>query len=247
MPVCETEAIVLHSFPLGEGDRLVSFFTRQFGKLRGVAKGARRPKSRFGSALEPLSYVRLWYFERETRELVRINEVELIESFLSAYSDYQAGVALGLLSEITVEVLPDRESSDPAFRLLLMAARTISKERQVALPLAYFALWSVRLAGWLPPLTHCSRCGAPLRSGSAYASPSRPLFLCAACRLPGLRALSAESLALACRMLGGRLDQLKQEEFPEKYMHELSEYLLDVIEHHSERKLRTRPLLAVSA
>jgi DNA repair protein RecO (recombination protein O) len=247
MPVCESEAVVLQSFPLGEGDRLVSFLTRSHGKLRGVAKGARRPKSRFGSALEPLSYVRLWYFERETRELVRINEIELLESFLSAYSDYGAGLALGLLVEITTEVLPDRESSDPAFRLLLMAARTIKQRKQVHLTLAYFALWSVRLAGWLPPLTECARCGKPFDTGSAYAAPGRPLFLCAQCRVPGLRTMSVESLMAARRMLAGRLDELNQEEFPEGNMRELSGYLLDVIEHHTERKLRTRPLLEVSA
>jgi DNA repair protein RecO (recombination protein O) len=247
MPVCETEAIVLQSFPLGEGDRLVSFLTRSYGKLRGVAKGARRPKSRFGSTLEPLSYVRLWYFERETRELVRINEVELVESFLSAYSDYQAGLALGLLAEITSEVLPDRESSDPAFRLLLMAARTIKQMKNVQLSLAYFALWSVRLAGWLPPLIQCARCGEPLDAGSAYASPARPLFLCVQCRLPGLRAISVESLVLARCMLAGRLDELNQEEFQERNMRELSSYLLDVIENHTERKLRSRSLLEVGA
>ena len=91
MPVRESEALILRSFPLGEADKLVSFLSRSEGRLRGVASGARRPKSRFGSTLEPFSYVRMWFYERETRELVRINQCELIESFFEAQRDYAVG------------------------------------------------------------------------------------------------------------------------------------------------------------
>jgi DNA repair protein RecO (recombination protein O) len=70
MPIRESEALVLHSYPLGEADRLVSFLSRNMGRVRGVAAGARRTKSRFGSTLERLSYIRIWFFERETRDLV---------------------------------------------------------------------------------------------------------------------------------------------------------------------------------
>ena len=96
MPVRESEAIILRSFPLGEGDRLISFFSRAEGRLRGVASGARKPKSRFGSTLELFSYVRVWYYERETRDLVRISQCDLIESFMETQSDYAAALAFAL-------------------------------------------------------------------------------------------------------------------------------------------------------
>src|SRR5579863_7362779 len=140
MPLHETEAIVLQSYPLGEADRLVSFLSRSMGRVRGVAAGARRTKSRFGSTLEKLSYVRIWFVERETRELVRINQCELIESFLDAFRDYALGVALAILSEVTESVLPDREASDANFRLLLLTAQTIKRTGKAELPLAYFTL-----------------------------------------------------------------------------------------------------------
>src|ERR1700693_3918949 len=120
MPLKESEAIVLRGFPLGEGDRLVSFLDRQFGKLRGVARGARLPKSRFGSTLELLSYIRIWYFERENRELVRINQCELLESFLDVQGDYRAGICVALISEVTEAVLGEREAADSQFRLVLL-------------------------------------------------------------------------------------------------------------------------------
>src|SRR5712692_2234414 len=127
MPLRESEAIVLRTYPLGEGDRIVSFLDRGAGRLRGVARGARHPKSRFGSTLEPLSHIRIWYFERETRELVRINQCELLESFLEAQRDYACGVALALVSEVTEAVLPEREPADASFRLVLVTARAIER------------------------------------------------------------------------------------------------------------------------
>ena len=87
------------------------------GRIRGVARGARLPKSRFGSTLEILAYIRIWYFERETRELVRINQCELIESFMDVQRDYSSSVALALVSEITDSVLGEREAADAQFRL----------------------------------------------------------------------------------------------------------------------------------
>src|SRR5258708_31621228 len=84
MPARETEAIILKTFPLGEADRLVSFLGRSSGRVRGVAAGARRLKNRYGSTLEVLSHVQLWYVEKETRELVRIQQAESLESFHKA-------------------------------------------------------------------------------------------------------------------------------------------------------------------
>src|SRR6202171_4338346 len=156
MPLKESEAIVLRSFPLGQGDRLVSFLDRQSGRLRGVARGARLPKSRFGSTLELLSYIRIWYFERESRELVRINQRELIESFLDLQKDYQAGIFLAMMSEVTEAILCEREVADPQFRLLLLAARAIRTNGPSPAILAYFALWTVRLGGGLGSLHHCA-------------------------------------------------------------------------------------------
>ena len=101
MPVYESEAIVLQSYPLGEADRLVSFFSRTMGRMRGVAAGARKPKSRFGSTLERLSHIRIWFYERENRDLVRISQCDMTESFLDAFGDYDSSVALSLFSEIT--------------------------------------------------------------------------------------------------------------------------------------------------
>lgn len=240
MPVRESEAIILRSRSLGEADRLVSFLSRTEGRLRGVASGVRRTKSRFGSTLELLSYVRIWFYERETRDLVRISQCELIESFMDAQRDYVNGVALALASEITESALGEREAAEPNFRLLLVTARAIKSGANPALVLAYFALWTMRLGGWLPRIDRCARCGAEL-SLLAYAPEGHGL-LCSNCHLPGQRSISGAALALARRMLGEKLERLAKEP-PPAGVADLRDYMLDAIERQLEKHLRARHLL----
>jgi DNA repair protein RecO (recombination protein O) len=248
MPLHESEAIVLQSYPLGEADRLVSFLSRTMGRMRGVAAGARRPKSRFGSTLERLSHIRVWFFERETRELVRINQCEIIESFLDAFRDYASSVALSLFSEVTQAVLPDKEASDANFRLLLLCAQTVKRTGKAEPALAYFALWTVKLGGWLPPLDACARCGRPLQARAetyepAYISASSSAIVCCNCPRPGMRTISAVALAVAKRMLSERLDRLNQDPVPPRAAREVTGIMLDLIEHQIDRKLTARQLL----
>ncbi len=242
MPVRETEAIILRTYPLGEGDRLVSFLSRSEGKLRGVAAGARKPRSRFGSALEPLSHVRIVFYERETRPLARISQAEIIESFWGAQRSYGASMALSLIAEISESVLPEREPSDTMFRLVLAACRAIERTGQVALPVAYFALWTVRLGGWLPELDRCAGCGRDLSALAAWALEDGSGVFCAQCRPPGTRALGIEARAAARPMLRESLEKLETggAGVPPR---ELTEFLLDLVERHSEKKLQARPML----
>jgi len=247
MPLRESEAIILQHYALGEADWLVSFLTRTMGRVRGVAAGARRPKSRFGSTLERLSHVNIWFFERENRELVRVSQCEMIESFMDAFRDYASSVALGIFSEVTEAVLPEREPSDANFRLLLLAAQTVKRTGKPELPLAYFALWTVKLGGWLPALDRCGRCGSALGDdGPGYYLPSGSVLACGKCRRPGMRVLSAAVLALARKMLAERLDRIVASSdlaSLARSAREITDAMLDAIEHQIDRKLKSRELL----
>lgn len=246
MALKESEAVVLRSYPLGEADRLVSLLTRTGGRIRGVAAGARKPKSRFGSTLEMMSHIRVWYFEKETRDLVRINQCELLESFLDVQQDYERGLALAMVSEVTEGVLPEREPSDAAFRLVLHAAQALKSGVSAALVGAYFSLWSVRLAGWLPDLGRCVRCGREFTAQGAYGSRAYTGLACGNCRAPGMRGISGPSLAAGVSMLGQRLNEIAGAKPAAVPPADLNEYLLDVIEHQMERKLQTRRMLEMA-
>src|SRR5260221_6615337 len=168
MPARETEAIILKPFPLGEADRLVSFLGRTSGGLRGVAGGARRVTNRYGSTLEILSHVQIWYVEKETRELVRIQQCELLESFNKAQSNYELSTGLAVISEAAELVLPDHEVAEPMFRLILLVVREVDRRGDWVLPLSYFAFLTVRLGGWLPRFYRRSFCSPPFGAGVAY-------------------------------------------------------------------------------
>jgi DNA repair protein RecO (recombination protein O) len=243
MPARETEAIILKTFPLGEADRLVSFLGRSSGRVRGVASGARRLKNRYGSTLEVLSHVQLWYVEKETRELVRIQQAELLESFHKAQSNYGLSTGLAVVSEISELVLPEHEVSEPMFRLILLTAREIERTGDWALPLSYFAFWTVRLGGWLPRFDRCASCDTLFGSKPAFYDAHQPGLFCEKCRHPGMKALHPEARSLAERFTGERLDRIEFAAAMQTSAKELREASLAWIEHHLERRLATRELL----
>jgi len=242
MPARETEAIILKTFPLGEADRLVSFLGRASGRLRGAASGARRIKNRFGSTLEVLSHVQIWYVERETRDLVRIQQCELLESFHKSQTEYSLSTGLAAVSEISELVLPEHEVSEAMFRLILLTAREIDRTGDWKLPLSYFTFWTVRLGGWLPRFDKCSVCGEPFASGLAFHGAGNPGLLCENCRRPGMKPLDETARRLAEKFTAERLDKIASDQGKGSTA-QLREASMDWIEFHTERKLNTRRLL----
>ena len=243
MPARETEAIILKTFPLGEADRVVSFLGRTSGRLRGVAEGARRLKNRFGSTLEILSHVQIWYVERETRELVRIQQTELLDSLYKAQSDYGLGTGLAVISEIAELVLPEHEVSEAMFRLILLAGREVERRADWRLPLSYFAFWTVRLGGWLPRFDRCALCGAGFDAGGAYYGAERAGLFCGKCRGPGMRGLEREARALGERFTSERLDRMSYDPSMRSSVDQLRAAAFAWIELNAERRLSSPELL----
>jgi DNA repair protein RecO (recombination protein O) len=147
-----SETLVLRTYPFREADLIVSFFTRDLGKLRGVARRARRPKSAFGSGLERLSHVQMSYYQRENAELANLNGCELIQSQFDLGSDYTRGVALDFFTEVADHLLPAHEPNERFFRLIVAVLAHLRTGGDVWNTVLYFALWSVRLTGIFPEL-----------------------------------------------------------------------------------------------
>ena len=149
MPARMSDSFILQTYPFREADLVVSFFTRDQGKLRGVARRARRPKSSFGSGLERLSHATVSYYQKENRELVSLNSCELTQSQFALASNYESSVALDYLAEITEQLLPPNETNERHFRLLIAVLDSLHAGGNVWAAVTYFALWAVRLAGLL--------------------------------------------------------------------------------------------------
>jgi DNA repair protein RecO (recombination protein O) len=253
VPARVSEALVLRTYPLKEADLVVSFLTRDQGKLRGVAKRARRPKSAFGAGLERLSHVRMSYFQRETRELVNLDSCELIHSQFDLVSNYWASVALDYFAEVSEQLLPFAEPSEKFFRLLLAVLDSLHQGEPAAWrAVAYFSLWAVRLSGWLPELNVCLSCGTLLDDPEsaehlrAYFSRSRTGLVCGHCRgalsMGNNWELGASSRAIAEEMLRLPVTQLSQTVWSADTASDLRRFLIQQIESHAERRLVTAPL-----
>jgi len=244
MPLRETEAIVLRTYRLSEADKIASLFTRQLGRLRAVARGALRPKSRYGGTLEPLSLVRIWIFERENRDLLHLNSAELLESFFDMQKDYRVQLAAQFLAEVSERLLPEREVNERAFRLLLAVLRALKHSGEVNRPLLYFDYWMLRLGGFLPELETCSACRRALgEEGGYYGEGSEGLF-CRECRPPGAnQKVSRAALAMVRAACQSPLDKWLAAEKAPAGIREARRFFEVVIESHIERKLITRQMM----
>lgn len=149
MPLYTAEALVLRTYKLGDADRIVVFLTRDRGKKRGVAKGARRQRSRFAGALEPLTDVRVAYFEREGRELVGLNYAEAVQSPLGLPPSDALGY-VSYFAELLDEWAQDADADERLYRLGVSMLGALSAGVPVE-PLArYFECWLLRLQGVYP-------------------------------------------------------------------------------------------------
>jgi len=236
------EAIVLRTWPFHEADLLVSLFTRDQGRVKGVARHAMRSRRRFGGALEPMTHVRASYAEKPRQELVRLDAFEILSSPMSRPVDYVRTAALQMVAEVLEEALPEGAQDDAVFRLALAVLDELQVGR-VWMPVTYFALWMNRLMGWMPELGHCAACGLDLRGGTVWYSAANDGVTCADDRKTGSAMISAESVTLAGRMFRGTVKGLAEENWPKTRAVDLRRFAIEVLERHLEGRLMTARVL----
>jgi len=232
------EAIVLRTWPFHEADLLVSLFTRDQGRVKGVARHAMKSRKRFGGALEPATHVRAHYTEKPTQDLVRLDSFEILWSPMSAPVDALRLAGMQLVVEVLEEALPELAAEDNVFRLA-MTVLAAMEEGSVYLPITYFCLWMSRLMGWWPELGHCAACGLDLRGEEVWWSPTADGVTCKDDRRPSSRALSAESVAESYRIARTSLAELAGEDWPEKRAADLRAFAVGLLERHLERRIRS--------
>ncbi len=213
MPAQVSETYVLRTYPFRESDLIVSFFTRDQGKLRGVAYRARKPKSNFGSGLERLSLVRLSYSQKETRELVSLNGCDLLQSQFDLLSDFEASIALDYVAEISDHLLPPHEPNERYFRLLATILDYMHERAPGAIwtAVSYFSLWATRLSGFLPDLSDLPIC--------------------------------TDSREMAAAMLRSHIADLPARIWNKDTALDLRRFLIRLMEEHVERRFHTPALL----
>ncbi len=169
MPVYKTEAVVLRHRPLGEADRVLTLFTREYGRLPVVARGVRKPSSKRSGALEPFSHVRL-LLARGRGALDVLAQVEVIEGTGPLRADLRRFGQAALLAELVEAATPEREPQPELFRLLVEALRLLRQPEETPAAL-WFALHLISLAGFQPALQRCAVGGEETGSAPAWSHP----------------------------------------------------------------------------
>jgi DNA repair protein RecO (recombination protein O) len=200
MGLVETEAIVLRTYKLSEADKIAVCLTRKAGVVRGVARGARRLKSRFGAGLEPFTLVNLTYFEKEGRELVTFRQADIVRSHFVWAARAETLSLLGYMGELATEFAPPNQADERLFRMVRACLEAAAERPEALAALAvYYELWMLKLSGFLPELRLCGVCGRALRTEGAhvYTTPEGVLR-CKGCAGEGGASLDSEVHAQLC-------------------------------------------------
>jgi DNA repair protein RecO (recombination protein O) len=159
MALFETEALILRSYNLAEADKIVVCLSRSAGLIRGVAKGCRKLRNRFGASLEPFTLINLTYYEKEHQELVSFRQVEILKSRFNLSSNAALLTGFAYMGDLLIDFSPPHQANDNLFRMALAsfeaAAQTPTDLEAV---LRYFEVWLLKLEGFLPDLRTCANC-----------------------------------------------------------------------------------------
>ena len=229
------EAIVLRTYKLGEADRIVVLLTRGRGKVRAVAKGVRKTRSKFGARLEPTSHIAVQLYEG--RELDIVTQADSLDHFRAIREDLDRITRAVSMLETTDQLAQEGEVNPRLFQMLLGALRTLAGSDSPLVVPAFF--WKVlALEGYRPEVDTCVLCGEgaalvafDLDSGGT---------LCRSCRRG--TALSSAAVELMQQILGGRLNEALAEA-PSSATNEVDHLATRAVEHHLERRLRSVTVL----
>ncbi|MBI3604192.1 MAG: DNA repair protein RecO [Nitrospirae bacterium] len=163
MPLLKTTAITLKSRKWGEADRIVTFYTLRFGKLRGVARGARRMKSRFGSALEPFVSCDLNLFEKPNDTLHRVSQADIKETFPALREDLALMAGAARMANLVIAITADGDPAPKIFDTLLRGFRSLNEGHDPALTTLLFQIKLLGLTGFRPQTDHCAACGQDMQ------------------------------------------------------------------------------------
>jgi len=201
MALLTTEALVLRGYKLGETSKVVVFLTRERGKVRAVARGARGGRPRYQSALEPLSEVRVTLYGRQGAELLRLGQAELLHSaFRVGERGLDAALFLSSCAELLDAFSPEGEAEDRVYRLALAVLRAVEGGANPDLVRRYLEAWLLRLQGLYPPLEHCASCGRGLPPGRREYHRGAHGFVCPECEPASGPTLPGDACALLGRI-----------------------------------------------
>ncbi|MFO8102378.1 MAG: DNA repair protein RecO [Dehalococcoidia bacterium] len=239
----KTEALILKHIDLGEADRIITIYTPNRGKVRAVARGVRKTKSKLGGHVEPLTQCSLML--SRGRNLEVINQSQVIESFLPLHNDLQLTAQAMYLVELTDAFTSEHIENYPVYKLLLDALKHLSRTQRADLLFRYFEIQLLGYVGYRPELYECLHCRTPLEPIENFFSSSGGGVLCPSCAHtePLVRTVSVDALKVLRLLQRGEYARASQLRIRGKLAREMEEILHEYVRYLLERELRSTGLI----
>jgi DNA repair protein RecO (recombination protein O) len=243
MALLETEALVLRTYNFGEADKIVVCLTHTTGLIRGVAKGCRKLRSRFGAALEPFTLAKISYYQKENQELVSLSQVEIVKSHFDLSGQAETLAGLAYMGDLVIEFSPPYEPNERLFRMVKACLEAICESQSdLQVVLRYFEIWLLRLEGYLPDIRRCGECHRGFDENEAAFVSADSVFRCRECSQGFGKALSnrLQTQLRATQRLAPQVFAQESRSVPASIHREMAELMHQLIGRVLERQPRLR-------
>lgn len=233
--------LIIQSFDYGESDRIMTFFTLEYGKMKGIAKGARRSRRRFGNSLDLFYHVKILFFEKEDRPLVRVDECEVVEFFPSLGRDPLRMGYGSYFAELVDAMMGERQAHRGVFELLRAALLAVDRLGAKEEMLRIFEIRFLSLLGYRPNLRCCTCCRRPLAEiERIYFAPDRGGIFCSGCSRGNEASfpVSLGTVRILEKSVETELAKIQRLRFSALSLTESREILPRFIQHHLHRELK---------
>jgi DNA repair protein RecO (recombination protein O) len=244
MALFETEALILRTYNLAEADKIVVCLSRSAGLIRGVAKGCRKLRNRFGAALEPFTLINLTYYEKEQRELVSFGQVEILKSRFNLSSNASVLTGFSYMVNLLIDFSPPHQANDNLYRMALACFEAVSDNPDdLESVLRYFEVWLLKLEGFFPDLRTCANCHKALTGDTAVYLGTDQSIRCPECATGRAGAISMRlhtQLRTAEKLSPAKFAE-EAREVPKETKREMAELTFQLIGRVLERTPGVRP------
>ena len=243
MAIFETEALVLRTYNLAEADKIVVCLSRAAGLIRGVAKGCRKLKNRFGASLEPFTLINLTYYEKENKELVSFSQTEILRSRFNLSGNASLLTGFSYMGDLLIDFSPPHQAHDNLYRMALACFEAASESpADLEAVLRYFEVWLLKIEGFLPDLRACANCHRTFNEETIYLGNDLSLR-CAECsnRRGTVVSKHLHAQLRATEKLPPAKFAVEANEVPSDTKKQMAELTFQIIGRVLERKPRIRP------
>jgi len=239
MSITKTEAIVLKSIKFGDTSKIATLYTKNYGKIKVIAKGIRKPKSRLAGALQTFSHIQIVFYKKRSSEIYLLSQSETLKSYQSLYKDLNRYVFASAALELLDRLITGEESNPQLFELILstLSFMEICPEGSLEKSFCSYALKLAHLLGYKPKFDKCVSCNKHVEGESVLFSPEKGGIICKRCARADhayLR-LSNASVTSALKLQSIKTEDLNTYNIPKEHLKEISSVILNLLDYHTGR------------